>query len=290
MTQIFTTHSKNIIIKTFMLAYFFIPNNIVYAQECAMELGQYQADYLNRTQTTSSQYNNSNFIINNTINIPIVVHILRKDDGTGGLSTNDLNISLTQLNDAFQQANFTFEICHINNIHSTYFHNTNIQLSYYEDEQEFFLVKPQLIPNTLNIFFFPKITAQLPNNFVCGWSAYPHYLERFGKDWIVMSNDCATNGSTLAHEVGHFFNLYHTFQGTSISIGIHEDELPDGSNCGLNVGDELCDTPAEPTDGIFNCVDANCIYSCYDEYPGYAPDPTNLMSSSQKHCRTGVIH
>lgn len=38
-------------------------------------------------------------------------------------------------------------------------------------------------------------------------------------------------GRTLTHELGHFFNLFHTFQGC------------DGSNCATS-GDRVCDTPS----------------------------------------------
>ena len=63
-------------------------------------------------------------------------------------------------------------------------------------------------------------------------------------------------GSTLSHEAGHYFGLFHTFQG----------------NCGD--GDQVEDTPAMHYDGIYNC----------DEYQDTCPndegyDPvTNIMN------------
>ncbi len=52
-------------------------------------------------------------------------------------------------------------------------------------------------------------------------------------------------GRTLTHELGHFFNLNHTFQGC------------DGANC-LTSGDRVCDTPAADTP-YYNCGPAGAI-------------------------------
>jgi hypothetical protein len=49
-------------------------------------------------------------------------------------------------------------------------------------------------------------------------------------------------GRTLTHELGHFFNLRHTFDGC------------DGTNC-LTSGDRVCDTP-EANDPEYNCLAA----------------------------------
>jgi hypothetical protein len=56
---------------------------------------------------------------------------------------------------------------------------------------------------------------------------------------IVMLKDAGF--MTLAHEMGHYFGLPHTFEGAGM-IGA---ELVDGSNC-LTAGDGICDTPADP--------------------------------------------
>jgi len=151
---------------------------------------------------------------------------------------------------------------------------------------------PNLVAGAVNIFFAPNPTAG--SRRACGWSSFPAYLSEFGKDWTVMANSCATNGSTLAHEMGHFFNLYHTHQGRSASIEVFEEELVDGSNCGKNVGDELCDTPAESSrnsrgnSGLSGCVTNACVYNCNDRDSNnelYKPNPNNLMSYAPKLCR-----
>ena len=65
-----------------------------------------------------------------------------------------------------------------------------------------------------------------------------------------MANGCANNGSTLPHEVGHFYGLPHTHdQG---------NELVNGSNC-ATAGDNFCDTPADPN--LSGVVNSSCVYT-----------------------------
>jgi PKD repeat protein len=100
-----------------------------------------------------------------------------------------------------------------------------------------------------------------------------------------MANSCATNGSTLSHEMGHFFALSHT-HGNSNDIASTE-ELVNGSNC-ESTGDFICDTPADPQLGASN-VSFNCQYTGFAQDINedfYQPDPTNIMSYSRKECRT----
>lgn len=79
----------------------------------------------------------------------------------------------------------------------------------------------------------------------------------------------------LAHEMGHYWGLEHTFEGNGT-------ELADGSNCQTE-GDGICDTPGDPyvpfepsgnyeTDCIFDSMllDANGDF--------YDPDVGNIMS------------
>lgn len=67
------------------------------------------------------------------------------------------------------------------------------------------------------------------------YSNYPGYANRqvYG----------SISGKVVAHEVGHYFYLIHTFGGSL--FGIQTEELVDGSNC-TTTGDWVCDTPADP--------------------------------------------
>ena len=91
------------------------------------------------------------------------------------------------------------------------------------------------------------------------------------------------NGSTLAHEVGHYLGLYHTHET------YFGDEAVDGSDCSVD-GDLLCDTPADPN--LSSTVSSDgCVYSsaATDENGAtYSPSVTNLMSYTPKGCRYDI--
>lgn len=53
---------------------------------------------------------------------------------------------------------------------------------------------------------------------------------------VVVYNQFGYDDGTLAHELGHGFGLYHTFQGSS------GNSCPTNTNCGSD-GDKCCDTP-----------------------------------------------
>ncbi len=100
-----------------------------------------------------------------------------------------------------------------------------------------------------------------------------------------MRNDAATNGSTLAHEMGHYFNLFHTHE---IIFG---EEGANGSNC-RTAGDLLCDTPADPDLSRSGAMGAGCTYvgqftdASFCGNNPYVPDTHNLMSYAPSNCRT----
>lgn len=77
-------------------------------------------------------------------------------------------------------------------------------------------------------------------------------------------------GETLAHEVGHYLGLYHTF---------HEgcDEFLPGKNCSDN-GDKLCDTP--PAVETYGCVPG--LDTCGSD--STTDDVQNFMSYSSDTC------
>jgi len=173
--------------------------------------------------------NNSN-VFNSIIDIPITAHIIRDSQGNGGLSQTDLDLAIADLNLAFSNANMNFiedDVLYIDN--QGYFDELSHSNVFGSNE---YLMATQQVNSTINIFFVPNATFNGTN--VGGWASYPEDYDLYGKDWIVIDNQFANNGSTIAHEIGHYFSLLHTHE--------NGNELVDGSNCGsMNVGDELCD-------------------------------------------------
>jgi hypothetical protein len=83
-------------------------------------------------------------------------------------------------------------------------------------------------------------------------------------------------GRTLTHELGHFFNLDHTFDGC------------DGPNCATS-GDRVCDTPATDTES-YECPAAGDVYGCTDvaltmNYMDYVDDACMYMFTAGQATR-----
>ncbi|TXD84253.1 T9SS type A sorting domain-containing protein [Subsaximicrobium wynnwilliamsii] len=202
--------------------------------------------------------------------VPIKAHILRRSDGTGGLTQSQLDDAIAEMNVFYANASMEFFICDaINYIDDTDFYD-------FEPSEEYSLTNSRDVDNVVNIYFANSVASNTGNS-LCGYAYYPGGPER-----ILMKNSCTTNGSTLAHEMGHFFSLRHTH-----GAGTSTNELVNGSNCSAS-GDYICDTAADPRLGYSN-VSSSCVYtgtSTDANNDTYAPDPNNVMSYSRKQCRT----
>ena len=108
---------------------------------------------------------------------------------------------------------------------------------------------------------------------------------------VVVKKECVTDNATaIAHEMGHYFGLLHTFEGEG-------DELVDGSNCDTE-GDRICDTAADPyifTEPVTSYVDVNlgCRFingrqDTNGEF--YRPDVANVMSYYPEECKCGFTY
>ncbi|MCB0668774.1 MAG: hypothetical protein KDC80_23280, partial [Saprospiraceae bacterium] len=205
--------------------------------------------------------------------IPVQFHIIRDDGGSGGPPGGEGGL-LTELdmyvNPRYAGAGLVFVACAPANIvNSTEFQT----LSDYTEGNT--MASMYNVPNVLNIYVVDDPAG------LCGWA----WFTTDPYDYVVLAYDCATNTSTMAHEIGHYFDLFHTHE---TKFG---DELVDGSNC-TTAGDLICDTPADPI--LFDAgtmmykVDLACMYTGTEMDANgqmYMPDPTNLMSYSRKDCR-----
>ncbi|MCO5247935.1 MAG: M43 family zinc metalloprotease [Chitinophagales bacterium] len=76
--------------------------------------------------------------------------------------------------------------------------------------------------------------------------------------------------TTLAHELGHAFNLYHTFEGDNGG-----KDCPKDDNCSTD-GDMVCDTPPHKRD---ECRTTECSTSL---------DINNSLNNFMSYCNTGL--
>ncbi|MFK8005254.1 MAG: zinc-dependent metalloprotease [Saprospiraceae bacterium] len=204
--------------------------------------------------------------------VPVKIHIIGADNGAFAIDSSDVFDELAIVNDLYAEANIHFVPCGIinyiyDNDYVTFTKNADEGLCDINDN-----------PTAINIYFVPnliKIVNGVEDN-LCGY-AYNFDI----KNRILMDKGCSTNGSTLAHELGHSFSLLHTH---STSNG---NEHANGTNCSI-AGDLLCDTPADPT--LSNdLVNSSCEYigtELDNQQNPYNPDTGNIMSYSRKSCRT----
>lgn len=240
--------------------------------ECGTTISQKEIDYINSTLSERISAGVAHAPANETEKfIAITAHIVRQSDGTGGLNENQLTDAIEYLNESYELLNMTFFLIgDINYIDSDNFYD-------FDASQEAAITSVNNVANTINIYFYNSLSSG--NSALCGYAYFPST----GRDHVMMANGCTVNrGSTLPHEIGHYFNLYHTHGKSNTGT---TDELVDGSNCS-NAGDDLCDTAADPN--LSGKVDGGCGYTGSNRDANgdlFSPNPRNFMSYAPGQCR-----
>jgi hypothetical protein len=205
--------------------------------------------------------------------IPLSIHIVGKDDGTGYYKLDHLLTVLCQLNTRYAPVGFYFymqgPIQYINNtayyIHD-YWNGYNMMTS-------------NNVANTVNLYF-----VEDPNG-ACGYYSP-------AADAIAIGKSCSMpNSTTVTHELGHFFGLPHTFYGWEGGPPANPEKVTRtaGANCS-STGDLFCDTDADYLAARWNCpytgvkTDVNGDYYHPDSslYMGYATDACMSRFSNQQ--------
>ena len=277
-----------------LLFLFFTEKNEIKAQDdlpCGTEITVEQKKYLDSTRELRQNYPIAELRAASAApyKVPIKAHIVRQSDGTGGLALSDLHESMALMNEFYINADIEFFL-----FGSIQYINSDTYYDFSSTDED--AIGVNVVSGVINIYFFNTVVNSSGNS-LCGYAKFPPSVDR-----VVMKNSCATNGSTLAHEVGHYFSLYHTHGDGNCSF---TDEYVDRNHqinilgisitsCAL-LGDELCDTEADPnlSDALNDCdinlVNTSCVYiGTYTDNDGdfFTPDPTNIMSYSRKSCRT----
>jgi hypothetical protein len=235
--------------------------------QCGTVVTDEQAKMMEEAQPRLRSFNNK--ITRGVIDVPVQLHVLRKSNRKGAIQKYRIQEAISDLNSHFINANIRFVVLDkINYIDDNRLYDFDVK---YEEE----LGRDNDVKNVINLYIVNSISSGQIS--LCGYAYFPP-----GNDRVLMSKSCINNGSTLPHEMGHYFMLYHTH---GISNNGSTDELADESNCHI-AGDRVCDTPADPN--ISGYVDDNCRYTGKMKDPKkdyYEPDPLNMMSYSTKPCR-----
>lgn len=255
---------KNIVACFILLVFCSNPIHAQYNGACNTRLSNEQENWLKAwVKQNGDNYRN---VKSGTIYMPIKAHIVGRDNGTGYYSLATLLQVICELNTRYQPVGFYFyldpAIDFINN--SLFYEDGSSQDAYNS-------MGTNNVADEINMYFVQASPG------LCGY--YAPWL-----DCVCIIGSCGQpGGTTITHELGHFFSLPHTFngwEGGNIPAPF-QLELVNGSNC-ASAGDYFCDTPAD-----FISDRWNCPYNGTKTDPNgtpYNPDPTFYMSYASDAC------
>ena len=210
----------------------------------------------------------------------MVAYIVMAADSTAGIDSATIASVISQVNTIFSPISASFSLCEVKYIYN--FDYDTIGAA--KEETELYNLYWQ--PNRINLFFIDKFEGQMA--WECGNASAGGVSYNIPVGITLLKNCCTKY--VVAHELGHYFSLSHTFgNGPGIT-----QELVNESNC-ATTGDNVCDTPADPyiaTGGADTAYVQSCIFTLTKYKSGpmagqyatdangqfYDPDVTNIMS------------
>ena len=172
--------------------------------------------------------------------IPLRIAIIQEDSTTIEIKALVIRKAIENLNESFIGTNFVFFISRTDVIISdlkledlsTNSYNTYNSFSHEYDD-----------PNQISIYIFDHGEALCEvsaTSVSCGRTGGFSYILSERTSNIVMTRFDISNVKIFAHEMGHFWGLYHTFE--EMQFGKDDFKI---ENCNL-MGDRICDTPPDP--------------------------------------------
>ena len=209
--------------------------------------------------------------------VPIRPHIFRMSAGTGGIDLAKLNRILAAVN-SYYLLNGTGIQFYFAGVIPDYI-DSDTYYSSFSMASENTIAGAHDVANAMNLY----MVNGFEQSGLGGYAYFPANALYSTRSFILNESDETDLGNRLLpHELGHNFNLYHTFQGSTSST----PELVtrgSGANCTV-AGDLVCDTPADPygrpgatTTYINGCQQYNGT-ATDPQGASYAPSISNIMS------------
>lgn len=200
--------------------------------------------------------------------VPIRPHIIRRSNGTGGMTLNRMNQLLARANRFFVAADMQFFYCGTT---PDYFDDDALFANFtgpvpgnFNDEVRF---DGRDATDALNMYFINTTTDTYG-----AYARYPANNIRSTRQIVrADQSDGYLGDEAVPHELGHSFNLIHT-HGDNNGTGPLTAELVNGSNCS-STGDLVCDTPADPY-GVSGATANGCV-----AYTGTVQDANGALFS-----------
>lgn len=224
---------------------------------------------------------------NNVMNkIPLKAHIVRLDDGTGGMTFEQLAKAISFANYYYYVADMEFFICEIEYIDNTDYYDFNTEEPDNDTEDDLVLLSTEST-EAINAYFMNSM--MLESGSVCGYARFPFDAPSSNRTLMDKACAAASDNGTFVHELGHYFSLPHTHAGTENGPADPDAENVDrvgpNANC-MTAGDLICDTNADPSayddGGADPCVyedDSMDIHGVI-----YMPPIENIMSYWADFC------
>jgi Secretion system C-terminal sorting domain/Pregnancy-associated plasma protein-A len=262
-----------------------------------------QREAYDKTHPASSARKTATSISDTSITfMPLRAHIVRKNKE--GLSLKDLNNGLAITNKHFREAGngiqFFLAGTSPNYIEdSTYYdYDAGRKDATGKTEEERITAKYG-VRNAINVYFSNSVKTGGHGTDVGGYAYFPDTA--FSTNHVFMVNGQSNDNITLPHELGHYLQLGHTFDGSADAEPTNREFVTrnkketkhnrKSANCATN-GDLICDTPADPYDRIKSffkgCsydVPATKIADINDDV--YTPQMNNIMAYFQ--CGTYIF-
>ncbi|MEV6268079.1 zinc metalloprotease [Kribbella sp. NPDC051936] len=213
--------------------------------------------------------------------VPVYIHVMLSKSGAGDVTSTQITQQIAELNQDFagqessQAANtgFTFTLAGVNRYYNDQWHKDRQSTSYRSQTR-------QGGKNALNIWLVDFSYLGIAT-FPWDYASNPS-IDGIRVQYSSLPGGSATNyndGKTATHEAGHWFGLYHTFQGgcTSTNDSVADTPAQSSSSSGCPEGRDSCSLPG--LDPIHNYMDYS-YDSCYNQFtPGQSTRISDMWTA-----------